>query len=180
MRQTRHWMTCKDCRGRSTAGFSDWFSFAARFPQWPLGGAADAGSCDRPHAPHQDAAVGGAESVARCPDIRWKLQQGKESRRRVVRMARSMYDFHVSSGQKQTSGSGDAEQAESAVRLAEVLACRALGTHQDLGRLGAGSTPSSNAGSNTACTGGYSTRLEVASHGSDAGARLFPRASKSV
>ena len=90
--------------------------------------------------------------------------------RRAVRLARRIFDFHVSSREEQTLCGGDAERPQPAVWPAEILACRAS---KNLGRVGASATLSTDAGASVACTCHYCIMLEVASHGSAFGARLF-------
>ena len=96
-----------------------------------------------------------------------------ELHRRSVRMVRRIYDFHVSSEQKQKGCSGNVECLGTKVWMAEILACRALGLGADMGRLGTCPTPSTHFSTNTACTCGYCAAVAMAPAGGSIGVGLF-------
>ena len=98
---------------------------------------------------------------------------GEELHRRSVRVARRIYDFHVSSKQQSTSSCGGSECSGSKVWLAEILACRALERDPNLGRLGAGPASSSDFCSNTACSCRYCAAVEMAATSGSVGVGLF-------
>ena len=145
-------------------------SSARRAPK----GAVDQGPSDGRDLSHSRKAVERTGGLADAQDS-WLFPGSSSARahRRFVRMARRIFDLHVSGRQKQASSRGNPEWSQPNVWLAEILACRALGSHQDVGGLGTSAASSADAHPSLACSCGYCSMLAVASYGGALGARLF-------
>ena len=136
--------------------------------------AACEGPRDRAHALHQGRLAGEVSNLAT-----WSSTGlldgvlGSAPHRYFIRMDRRIYDFYVRTRRESSSCGGDSEWSGTILWLAEVLACRALEPHTNLGQSGASGAPPTIAGSSFACTCYYCAAVGLVAHGGGTGPWLF-------
>ena len=139
-----------------------------------LTGLASEGSGDRTHPPLTAGALEEAGPVVGSAGA-W-LHSGAAcpfSHRHFVRLVRRIHDLTLSRAAESPSGFGNAERLGADVRLAEILACRAVGFDPHLGIAGAGAAPSADAGACGPCSCRYCLGVELASTCGASGVGLF-------